>query len=308
LRAADTNAVQRANVSILNALANRRHQVDESAPPQFFADHGFLLIHAHPGSTLSLRPGLASIWSPLRGDALFAAADFRALLTRRSFYVADSQRHLTVAVGSAGRCVGVVAAQCAWSRLLESWEAVASPECAVIPAVHATSRAVRSRILRLLHEVHAGGASLAGQGGLWLLASILNDLQSGFQAVIERCPGHSMAKRRAVFLRLQRARNYIGFSPTRDFNVGKLALIANYSVWRFIKVFCQVYGETPYACVSRSRAEHARRLLEDSELAVGDIGFASGFDSRASFARVIKRQLGQPASAIRRAARIGIAV
>ena len=300
--------VQRANVSILNALANRRHQVDEAVPPPFFAGHGFLLVHAHPGATLSLRPGLASIWSPLRGDVLFAAADFRALLTRNSICVADSQRHLTLAVGSAGRCVGVVATQSAWSRLLESWEPVASPECAVIPAVHAANHGVHRRIQRLLHEAHAEGSGMARPGGLWLLASILNDLQLGFQPAIERCPGHSMAKRRAVFLRLQRAKNYIEFSPTKDFNVGRLALIANYSIWRFIKVFCMVYGETPYACVSRSRAEHARRLLEDSELAVGDVGIASGFDSRASFTRVIKRQLGQPASAIRRAARIGIAV
>jgi AraC-like DNA-binding protein len=300
--------VQRTHVSIFNAPASRRHWIDESVPPSFFADHGFLLVHCHADATLSLRPGLASIWTPLRGDVLFAAADCKALLTRRSIYVADSQRHLTLAVGSASRCVGVVAAQSAWSHLIEPWEAVASQECAVIPAVHATTRAARRRILRLLHDLHGDGAGMDRHGSLWLLASILNDLQLGFQPGIERCPGHSTAKRRAVFLRLQRARNYIEFSPTKDFNVGRLALIANYSIWRFIKVFCMVYGETPYACVSRSRAEHARRLLQDSDLALGDVGIAAGFDSRASFSRVIKRRLGQPASAIRRAARIDIAV
>lgn len=297
--------MQRFNVSIFNALANRRHPIDESVPPAFFADHGFLLVHAQRETTLSLRPGLASVWSPLRGEALFAATDCQALLTGRSIYVADSQRQLTVAVGSAGRCAGVVATQSAWSRLLEPWEALASQECALVPAAHATNRAVRRRILRLLREVHAGRAR---QDSLWLLASVVNDLQLGFQPGIERCPGHSLAKRRAVFVRLQRAKNYIEFSPARDFNVGKLALIANYSIWRFIKVFCRVYGETPYACVSRSRAEHARRLLQDSELALGDVGIASGFDSRASFTRVIKRQLGQPAGAIRRAARVDLAV
>ncbi|HET7779812.1 MAG TPA: AraC family transcriptional regulator [Rudaea sp.] len=300
--------MQRANVTIFDALANRRYQVDDAMPSSFFAGHGFLLVHAHRDATLSLRPGLASIWSPLRGEALFAAADCKAVLRARSIFVADSQRQLTVAVGSASRCVGVVATQAAWSRLLEPWVAVAAQECALIPAAHATSRAVRRRILRLVHEVRADSAGAARQDSLWLLASIVNDLQLGFQRGIERCPGHSLAKRRAVFLRLQRAKNHIEFSPTKDFNVGKLALIANYSIWRFIKVFCRVYGETPYACVSRSRAEHARRLLENSELAVGDVGIASGFDSRASFARVIKRHLGQPASAIRRAARIDIAV
>ena len=302
------SAVQRTPVSIFNALANRRYQLDESVPAAFFAEHGFLLIHALCDTTLSLRPGMASIWTALRGEVLFSTTDSKALLTRRSIYTADSQRHLTLAVGSASRCVGVVATQNAWSRLVEPWEAIASQECTMIPTVHAASRNVRRSILRLLHELHADGTGMARQGSLWLLASIINDLQHGFEPGIGRCPGHSLAKRRAVFLRLQRARNYIEFGSTRDFNVGKLALIANYSIWRFIKVFCMVYGETPYACVSRSRAEHARRLLEDSELAVGDVGIASGFDSRASFTRVIKRQLGQPASAIRRAARIGIAV
>lgn len=301
-------AVQQARVSIFNAAANRRHAIDESVPPAFFADHGFLLVHCHPDATVSLRPGLASIWSPLRGEVLFAAADSRALLTRNSIYAADSQRHLSLALGSASRCIGVVATQSAWSRLIEPWQAVSSQDCAVVPAVHVPGRAVRRRVLRLLHDVHADRAGVERQCNLALLASILNELQRGFQPCIERCPGHSVAKRRAVFLRLQRARNYIEFSPTKDFNVGRLALIANYSIWRFIKVFCQVYGETPYACVSRSRAEHARRLLQYSELAVGDVGIAAGFDSRASFTRVIKRHLGQPASAIRRAARLDVAL
>jgi len=299
--------VQRADVSILTATSKRRFEIDEEAQPSFFANRGFALVHCHPESMLSLRPGLASLWSPICGDALFAAGESDAILTRRSVYASDSQRRLTIALGSSSRCIGVVASQAAWSRLIEPWQTPASQEYAVFPAVHAANHGVRRRILRFLREVRSNETQ-DRYGALPLLASILNELQLGFEPCIERCPGHSMAKRRAVFARLQRARNYIALSPTEDFHVGRLALIANYSIWRFIKVFCRVFGETPHAYVSRSRAEYARQLLRNSDLAVGDVGIASGFDSRASFSRVIKRHLGQPASAIRRAARIGIAV
>ena len=103
-----------------------------------------------------------------------------------------------------------------------------------------------------------------------------------------------------VLLRLQRARNFMSFQAS-DLSVTEFARIANYSVWRFIKVFFMVFGETPYSFVSHNRIDRAAVLLKSSDLAIGDVATAAGYDSRASFARAMKRHLGASASDFRRA-------
>lgn len=294
--------VYRMNVELFKATADHRHNINEVTSASFFSANGFLIVDCQPQSTISLQPGLAGLWSPIHGQTLLTSADSKALVTKRCIYASDSQRHVSVALGAKSRCIGVIATQSAWSSLVAPWEPVSQSEHAVFPALHLATPTTRRSIIRCVREAMNHVTNPQQNDSLTLLASTLHELQSDFSELIDRCPGHSVAKRRAVFLRLQRAKNYILLCPRRDFNVGILALVANYSIWRFIKVFYMVYGNTPYAYMSQSRAEHAGRLLQNSSLAVGDVGIAAGFDSRSSFTRVIKKHLGQPAREIRRAA------
>ena len=290
-------------IQTLNAHASQRLNSDDSTRRELFAGGGFLLVDVPRGALLSVKSGLAGLWSVLSGEVVCCSGDARAALSTRHVFASDSQRHLTITTGANGRCVGVVATQGAWAALLYPCLGVHARDYALFPGLHDANRAVRRHGVRLLRAARAGAAPDRLECAA-ALAALLHDLQHEYQPLIERCPGHSCAKRRAVFMRLQRARNCIALDDVGDVGVGRLALAANYSVWRFIKVFCMVYGDTPYACVLRTRAERARRLLQSSDLAVGDIGRAAGFDSRSAFTRTIKQRFGQSASAFRCTARL----
>ena len=126
-----------------------------------------------------------------------------------------------------------------------------------------------------------------------------DDLQAGFAPMIERCPGSCLTRKKAVFLRLQRVRNYIAACAHQDLDVGKLALMANYSVGHFITTYRSVFDETPYSNLSRHRLESASTLLSRSSLGIADIAQTIGFQSRSSFTRAIKKHLGSSATQFR---------
>ena len=117
--------------------------------------------------------------------------------------------------------------------------------------------------------------------------------------MIARCPGSSLARKKAVFLRLQRVRNYISACAHEELDVAKLALMANYSIGHFITTFRSVFNETPYSNVSRFRLESASTLLSRSTLGIADIAHAIGFQSRSSFTRAIRKHLGSSATEFR---------
>ena len=130
--------------------------------------------------------------------------------------------------------------------------------------------------------------------------SAVLDLQSGFDDLIDRCPGRTLAQRHQVFLRLQRVRNHMAASCHLDLGVPELARMASYSTWHFIRAFHDVYGETPYAYLVRQRLDRARRLVRASPLAISEIAQAIGFENRSAFSRLFKQHFGMSAAELRR--------
>ncbi len=82
-----------------------------------------------------------------------------------------------------------------------------------------------------------------------------------------------------------------------------MAHLSNYSIDQFIRVFSKVYGKTPYAHMASVLAARAKELLTSSDLAIGDVAAAVGIQSPATFKRIMKKNLGQSATLIRRQAR-----
>jgi AraC family transcriptional regulator len=259
----------------------------------------FLAVVCHPATSVFLPLGLAGIWCPLSGEIRFTTADYTMLARKGSIYTSDSQRHHEITIPPGSACIGLLGSQHTWSQTAQLCDDTARHGYALFPALHQVNLKTRIRLLRLVREVIKEPGQTQDMRILSLLATTLRELQQDFDPLVGRCPGHSIAKRRAVFLRLQRARNHMSFRANCDLSVKNLAIVANYSVWRFIKVFDMVYGETPYSFMSRNRIDRAASLLKGSDLAIGDIAIAAGFDSRASFSRAMKRRLGSSASDFR---------
>jgi len=296
-----------------------RTQANGSAPMRFFAtraiagsrtsldagglqparDDRLIVVLCERGTILATPPGIASLACPILGGAGVMTGEWSVQLGKADIWVGDAQTRHDIIVSPRGACIVIAGTPTAWSSLSRNGGAGACSGAVLFPAIHPFVPALGRRLLRLvrhcLRDTQLPGTKhIAHQ-----LAGLVDDLQVGFAPMIERCPGSCLTRKRAVFLRLQRVRNYIAACAHQDLDVAKLALMANYSVGHFITTFRSVFEETPYSNLSRYRLESASTLLSGSNLGIADIAQAIGFQSRSSFTRAIKKHLGSSATQFR---------
>jgi AraC-like DNA-binding protein len=77
---------------------------------------------------------------------------------------------------------------------------------------------------------------------------------------------------------------------TPDASVESLAKEAHFSTAQFRRLFQRHLGVRPHEFLQRRRLDLARRLLENTELSIGEVAERSGFGGAAQFSREFKRQ------------------
>ncbi|HSE13813.1 MAG TPA: AraC family transcriptional regulator [Rudaea sp.] len=282
----------------LRAIAGSRLRLD-SIDHHAARDERLSVILCERGTVLTTSPGIVALACPILGGASVMTGEWNAHLRKADIVVGDAQTRHDIVVSPRGACIVVAGTRAAWAALDRNGGTAVRSATVLFPAVHRTRQALCRRLLRLarhcLGDTRApGGKHLAQQ-----LACFVDDLQAGFAVMIARCPGSSLPRKKAVFLRLQRVRNFISACAHEDLDVARLALMANYSVGHFITTFRCVFEETPYSNVSRYRLESASSLLSGSKRGIADIAQAIGFQSRSSFTRAIKKHLGSSATQFR---------
>ena len=127
-----------------------------------------------------------------------------------------------------------------------------------------------------------------------LFTARLADLARG------RSPGQ-----RAVGSRDQRraieAAHWIETNAPAAIELADAARAAGLSAFHFLRLFGSVLGVTPHQYLVRARVRRAARLLAQTERAVTDIAFDSGFADLSNFVRTFRRAAGVSPRAFRRA-------
>lgn len=246
---------------------------------------------------------------PLRGVLRLVDGECVRMLRPGQLSIAEPSACLQVDGSASALWVALVAPPPVWRQLFDATTETLIPEPLLLPAVHAADRAIRRAVLRVAREAsRAGGGSFDRTPALIRFVTLLADLQSSFDHLIRRCPGRSLAQRRTVFMRLQRAYNSMETNSGRGLGVAEFARIANYSACHFVRTFNAVYGETPHTVITEQRLLRARRLVNDTRLSITEVARASGFEDRCAFARSFKQRFGVTATATRRCAQIAAAM
>lgn len=88
--------------------------------------------------------------------------------------------------------------------------------------------------------------------------------------------------------------------PERIWTVQQLAAGVGLSRSRFSVLFSQIVGESPQSYVTRTRMQHASRLLYEQGNSLTDIALATGYESDSSFSKAFRRQYGKTPGQYRR--------
>ncbi|WP_334074405.1 MULTISPECIES: AraC family transcriptional regulator [Paenibacillus] len=83
--------------------------------------------------------------------------------------------------------------------------------------------------------------------------------------------------------------NYMNEHCTEDIQVEKLAELAGFSKFHFMRLFKQYMGMSYYSYLNQHRIMHAEKLLIDPNLTVMEVAMSSGFGSLPTFNRMFKR-------------------
>ena len=251
---------------------------------------------------------LPTVLMPLRGRLRTTNGDGLRMLRSGQLMVVEQGQRLQVIGSSSALWLAFVAPAAVWRQLFESTRDAPVPEPLLFPAVHVASRALRRNAVRVAREARRSVARRVEDSTALLgFATLLADLQAGFDPLIKRCPGRTLAQRRNVFLRLQRVYHWMESTSDVDLGVVGFARVANYSPCHFVRTFSTVFGETPHAVLMEHRLRRAFRLVHDTELSITEVARASGFEDRCAFARSFKQRFGRTATAVRRCATAEVA-
>lgn len=115
----------------------------------------------------------------------------------------------------------------------------------------------------------------------------------------ETVPAMRRSTRIEIYHRLSLARDYIEASMEKPITLADYSGVACLSPHHFLRMFKEVYGETPHQFLTRIRLKCARNLLVKTEIPVTEICFLVGFESLGSFSTLFKRHFGKSPMAFR---------
>ncbi|MBI5719121.1 MAG: helix-turn-helix transcriptional regulator [Burkholderiales bacterium] len=113
-----------------------------------------------------------------------------------------------------------------------------------------------------------------------------------------------------VLRRLLRAKDRMDAASHEAWPVPRLARVSGFSgasEAHFARAFKQAFGVPPHRYLLTRRIERATALLRDTELAITEIAFQTGWESLGTFGRTFRDVTGESPSAVRARARAAAA-
>ena len=87
-------------------------------------------------------------------------------------------------------------------------------------------------------------------------------------------------------------KEFIDKNPGMHFSLDMLASDAGYSRYFFCRLFKEVVGESPINYVNKSKINHAKRMLLETDKSVKEIMTECGFENESHFFKLFKRNVG----------------
>jgi AraC-like DNA-binding protein len=122
---------------------------------------------------------------------------------------------------------------------------------------------------------------------------------------LQTLPGRTHERKLQIFLRLEKAREFLVEKLNETRSAELAAALANMSRAHFIRSFRSFFGITPKQLRQERRYRWAAELLESTELSATEISRHCGFADRTAFHRMFKESTGFTPSEWRRSRRPG---
>lgn len=197
-----------------------------------------------------------------------------------------------------GRWLGLTGPLATWSRHVRSLQGAHQ---VIYPRADGCPPKLR-RVLVRLARCGRGTRTMPGDPEVLVEAACLAliEQQRDLHGRLRHCSGRTMQRRQQTLLRLLRVRHLIEVNDGRKPDLARLARCASYSPWHLIRMYREVFGETPSEFATRLRLDRAGHMVRDTSMPVCEITEALGFESQSAFCRAFKNAFGMTATELRR--------
>jgi len=256
-----------------------------------------VVVAAARGAQVDLPAGWASAWWVLKGKLGVQAASFQGDVGKgRMLTWQDGPLRLSAA-GTVG-AIGIAGPAPVWAHRLR--DQPGGGDRLLMPWQIRPSRDLRRLMLRIARLSRHGQSR--HEAALGALVSAVHESQAPVRVYLDACSGRTRQRREQVLLRLMRVRHLITYGRTARLDLAGLSEIANYSPTHLIRLYREVFGETPLEHANRLRVNRSWTLVRDTRMPIGDISEVIGFESKSAFCRSFKANFGATTSQVRRAA------
>lgn len=257
------------------------------------------LIHAGvPGARLEMPAGTWSLWLPLHHELEMESAYNRWRLPRRHLLLTRDAIH--GGARAPGAWLVLAGSQNAWNTAMHT---ISPQQPGWLPMQSRCERGVLRAFLhlvRLLRDAPGNAPGMdAGDAAVLALCTALVDQQRVLQSLAVRCNGRTPQRRHLTLQRLLRVYQLIEQAGDNHLGLTQLARVANYSPWHLIRMYRDVFGETPSEHVARLRLARAWSMVRESALPVCEITERLGFESQSAFCRAFKSAYGLTTTQVR---------
>lgn len=186
-------------------------------------------------------------------------------------------------------------------KALDQGNSVERAACGFAEHLRVLDPAVDKRLSLLLKSVSAGETDETWleeqlQGLLWAMLHA----EPGWRQRSGRLQALSRSAHTELLERVDRATDYILSCYTQPITLDQIAATAMLSKYHLVRVFRQVHGITPMALLTRTRTRAAERMVKDTALSLDAVLARSGFGSRQTLFRQLRRHCGAGGRELRR--------
>jgi AraC family transcriptional regulator len=148
-------------------------------------------------------------------------------------------------------------------------------------------------VLRKLKGMHQHCERLALEEQMHRLIAALVKAHGEAVREADRLPNVRATTRHELYRRAARARDFADALFAEPITLKQIATAAALSPNHLMRVFAQVYRQTPHEFLTARRIAEAKKLLISTPMSVTEICFAVGFQSLGSFSSLFHRQMGK---------------
>jgi transcriptional regulator GlxA family with amidase domain len=117
---------------------------------------------------------------------------------------------------------------------------------------------------------------------------------------VETLPAVRATTREELYRRLYLAKEYAAAAFDQPITLNDMADVAGLSPNHLLRMFKQLFHQTPYQYLTTQRLNQAQQLLSQTDRSVTDICFSVGFESLGAFSWLFRRRVGLAPTEYRR--------